>query len=97
MPVLTPAQIKNELASLKEWQYLTDEICSQIVFDTFEDAYAFVRRVADLAIEVNHHPTLLWSYTQLTLSLATHDEGGITEKDIDFARRVDKIDVPRAM
>jgi 4a-hydroxytetrahydrobiopterin dehydratase len=95
MPVLTPAQIEQEVAALDHWQYLTDEIATQLTFDTFDDAYRFVRTVADLAIKVNHHPTFFWSYTQLTLTLATHDEGGITEKDIAFARLVDQIDIPR--
>ena len=96
MPILSPAEIERELSTLKHWQYLTDEICSQITFDTFEDAYAFVRQVCDLAIRVNHHPTFFWSYTQLTLTLATHDEGGVTEKDIAFARLVDQIEIPRS-
>lgn len=95
MPVLSPAQIEQELATLNHWQFLTDEIATQLTFDNFEDAYRFVRTVADLAIKVNHHPTFFWSYTQLTLTLTSHDEGGITEKDIAFARLVDQIDIPR--
>jgi 4a-hydroxytetrahydrobiopterin dehydratase len=95
MAVLSPAQIERELATLNQWQYLTDEICTQITFDNFEDAYAFVRKVADLAIKVDHHPTFFWSYHQLTLTLATHSEGGVTEKDIAFARLVDEFEIPR--
>ncbi len=95
MPVLSPSQIEERLATLNHWQYLTDEIAAQLTFDNFDDAYRFVRAVADLAIKVNHHPTFFWSYTQLTLTLATHDEGGITDKDIAFAQLVDQIDIPR--
>ena len=96
MRLLTPAEIEAEISTLKHWQYLTDEIGTQITFDTFEDAYAFVRKVCDLAIEVNHHPTFFWSYHQLTLTLATHDAGGITDRDIAFARLIDRIEIPRA-
>ncbi|MBW3621842.1 MAG: 4a-hydroxytetrahydrobiopterin dehydratase [Armatimonadetes bacterium] len=95
MPVLSPAQIETEVQTLNHWQYLTDEIATQLTFDTFDDAYRFVRTVAELAIKLNHHPTFFWSYTQLTLTLATHDEGGITEKDIALAKLVDQIDIPR--
>ena len=97
MPLLSPAQIESELVSLDNWQFLTDEICAQLTFDTFEDAYDFVKKVCDLAIRVNHHPTFFWSYHQLTLTLATHDQGGITEKDIAFARLVDQIEIPRSL
>jgi 4a-hydroxytetrahydrobiopterin dehydratase len=95
MPVLSPAEIDQQVATLNHWQFLTDEIATQLTFDNFDDAYRFVRTVADLAIQVNHHPTFFWSFTQITLTLSTHDEGGITEKDIAFARLVDQIDIPR--
>jgi 4a-hydroxytetrahydrobiopterin dehydratase len=93
---LSAAEIESQLASTRGWQYLTDEIGVQLTFDSFEDAYAFVRKVADLAIRVDHHPAFFWNYTQLTLTLSTHSEGGITDKDIAFAREVDRIEVPRA-
>jgi 4a-hydroxytetrahydrobiopterin dehydratase len=96
LPVLPPAQIEAELAATQHWQYLSDEIGVQITFDNFDDAYEFVQKVVEIAKKVDHHPTFFWSYTQLTLTLSTDDEGGVTEKDIAFARLVDLIDVPRA-
>ena len=46
----------------------------------------FVNRIADLAEEFQHHPAIMIRYDKVTLTLSTHDAGGITEKDFDFAR-----------
>jgi 4a-hydroxytetrahydrobiopterin dehydratase len=96
LPLLSPAEIENELSTTQHWQYLSDEIGVQLTFDTFEDAYDFVKRVVELAMKVDHHPDFFWSYTQLTLTLSTHSEGGVTEKDVAFARLVDQIEIPRS-
>jgi 4a-hydroxytetrahydrobiopterin dehydratase len=50
---------------------------------------AFVQAVAAHAEAVQHHPDILIRYSRVTLSLSTHDAGGITEKDFDFARAAD--------
>jgi 4a-hydroxytetrahydrobiopterin dehydratase len=58
-------------------------------FSTFPDGISFVTRVADLAEEAEHHPDIDIRYSTVTLRLATHSEGGITQKDADLARRID--------
>jgi 4a-hydroxytetrahydrobiopterin dehydratase len=53
---------------------------------------AFVNKVAEAAEEANHHPDILvhgWNKVRLTLT--THDEGGLTEKDRAMAKRFDAI------
>jgi 4a-hydroxytetrahydrobiopterin dehydratase len=58
----------------------------------FAAAMAFVNRVADLAEEANHHPDILihgWNKVRLTLS--THSEGGVTDKDRELAERIDAL------
>jgi 4a-hydroxytetrahydrobiopterin dehydratase len=58
----------------------------------FAGAMAFVNRVADLAEEANHHPDILihgWNKVRLTLS--THSEGGVTDKDRELAERIDAL------
>jgi 4a-hydroxytetrahydrobiopterin dehydratase len=52
---------------------------------------AFVERIAGRAEAVQHHPDILIRYSRVTLSLSTHDAGGITEKDFDFARAADAL------
>ena len=58
----------------------------------FAGAMEFVNRVADLAEEANHHPDILihgWNKVRLTLS--THSEGRVTEKDHALAERIDAL------
>jgi 4a-hydroxytetrahydrobiopterin dehydratase len=58
----------------------------------FKDALAFVNKVGALAEEANHHPDILihgWNKVRLTLS--THSEGKVTEKDQALAERIDSL------
>ena len=52
---------------------------------------AFVRRIAKRAEKMNHHPDIDVRFDQVTLTLTTHDEGGITEKDFSLARECDGV------
>jgi 4a-hydroxytetrahydrobiopterin dehydratase len=63
-------------------------------FDNFVDAMAFVNTVADLAEQAQHHPDILVRYSKVSLTLSTHDAGGISHKDFDLAREVDRVFAP---
>ena len=47
--------------------------------------------VAHLAELANHHPDIDIRYSNITLALVTHDQGGITDKDVSLARRIEEI------
>jgi 4a-hydroxytetrahydrobiopterin dehydratase len=82
----------DEALSAGQWRRDGDAIVRDLKFDDFKGAMAFANRVADLAEEANHHPDLLvhgWNKVRLTLS--THSEGGITDADLDMARRIDAV------
>jgi len=51
----------------------------------------FVNAVARLAEQAGHHPDIDIRYNKVTLSLTTHDEGGLTEKDFDLAMKADQL------
>jgi 4a-hydroxytetrahydrobiopterin dehydratase len=51
----------------------------------------FVNRIAGKVQKMNHHPDIDICFDQVTLTLTTHDEGGITEKDFSLARQCDEI------
>jgi len=57
---------------------------------SFAEAIAFVSRIAARAESLNHHPDLAVHYRVVTLSLSTHSEGGITEKDMAAAAEFDE-------
>ena len=50
-----------------------------------------VKKIWDYAEKVNHHPDIFLTYSGIKISLFTHDEFGVTEKDINFARSLDKL------
>lgn len=88
---LSPAQIQERLAALPEWSQLTDTISRTYHFRDFVEAMRFVSRVADHAESVQHHPDLLIRWNKVTLTLSTHDAGGITTRDFDFAAIADSL------
>jgi len=61
------------------------------VFKDLPAAIAFVSRVAKLAEKAWHHPDIDIRWNKVRLSLTTHDQGGLTEKDFDLAARCDKL------
>lgn len=86
---LSDAEISSRLADLSEWSQPGEEIQRTFRFADFVRAMAFVQAVAGHAEAVQHHPDILIRYSRVTLSLSTHDAGGITERDFDFARAAD--------
>jgi 4a-hydroxytetrahydrobiopterin dehydratase len=88
---LSDAEIAAKLESLPEWSQPGEEIQRTYRFRDFVAAMAFVEEIASYAEAVQHHPDILIRYSRVTLSLSTHDAGGITDKDFDFAAKADAI------
>jgi 4a-hydroxytetrahydrobiopterin dehydratase len=63
----------------------------ELEFPTFAAAFAFLSEVALEAQALDHHPDLYNSYTRVTLDLASHDVGGISERDFRLAARIDTV------
>ena len=91
MARLTPKQIQSRLSALQDWTKSGGVIQRTFAFDGFVQAMAFVGKVAEEAERVQHHPDIMVRYSKVTLALSTHDAGGITEKDFDFAAAADRI------
>lgn len=89
MTKLTPLQIQQELAKVPEWNEFGGQIQRTFQFRDFVEAMAFVNRVATQAEIDQHHPDILVRYNKVTLTVSTHDAGGITHKDFDLARKAD--------
>lgn len=86
---LTKDEVQQRIRSLDGWERDDDEIEKEYRFAGFDEAMAFVNRVAGLAREADHHPDIKISYNRVKLSLSTHSEGGVTEKDFALAARID--------
>jgi 4a-hydroxytetrahydrobiopterin dehydratase len=88
--LLSDIAIQRELGSLPGWSRRGEVLTRTYAFRNFEDAIGFVNRVAALAESANHHPDIDIRYSRVTLTLSTHDAGGITQNDLDLAKAVDK-------
>jgi 4a-hydroxytetrahydrobiopterin dehydratase len=88
-PRLTDAQVTAGLETLPGWERQGDEIRKTYRWPTFAEGIAFVNRVAARADALDHHPDILVQYTRVTLTLSTHDSGGLTELDLRLAREID--------
>lgn len=74
------------------WEEKNNELIKTFKFSDFQEAFAFMTRVAFLAETQGHHPNWSNVYNKVTISLTTHDEGNtITEKDRKLAKAIDKI------
>jgi 4a-hydroxytetrahydrobiopterin dehydratase len=88
---LSIEEIEEKMKTLKGWEREGGAIWKQYAFGAFMDAIGFVNRVARQAEAADHHPDITIHYRRVTLSLSTHSEGGLTSKDFDLAKQIDRI------
>ena len=86
---LTDTEIHERLSSLDGWTLDGNAIRKQFTFKGFPEAVGFVNRLVPDAESADHHPDITINYRRVTLSWSTHDEGGLTAKDVAGARMSD--------
>ncbi len=88
---LTDAERDALLAELPDWTLREDGMAMvrTFRFGDFPEAWAFMNRVALYAEKADHHPEWFNVYNKVDVTLATHDVGGVTQKDIDLATSMD--------
>jgi 4a-hydroxytetrahydrobiopterin dehydratase len=89
--LLDKNDLKAALKKCPEWEIEKNAIVRIVEFEEFADAIDFVNGVADIVEEAQHHPDIFIRHTRVTLTLTTHDEGGITDADIELAQRIDNL------
>lgn len=90
---LSDADRQGALEGLRDWTYEPEDeaIVCHFEFEDFSQAFGFMARVALLAESAGHHPDWFNSYGDVTISLSTHDAGGLSQKDIDLAQKIDAL------
>lgn len=68
-----------------------DAIVKNYVFADFVEAFDFMTRVAVEAEKVNHHPEWFNVYNRVDVTLATHDCGGLSQLDVNMAKKMDEL------
>jgi 4a-hydroxytetrahydrobiopterin dehydratase len=91
MPALHSKEIKLHLQSVPDWSKRAQTIFRTFKFEGFLKGIDFVNRIAVKAQKMNHHPDIDVRFNEVTLTLSTHDEGGITEKDFSLAKQCDEV------
>ncbi len=83
---------RSALENLQGWSEAEgrDAIQKSFRFANFNQAFAFMTRVALKAEKMNHHPEWFNVYNRVDIVLSTHDAGGVTERDVELARFIDK-------
>lgn len=97
MDTIPPQEAERRLGGLPGWAVVAtrahpgqDAIEKEFTFADFSQALAFANRVGALAEEADHHPDiLLHGYKRVTITLTTHSAGGITERDLALAARIE--------
>jgi len=84
-------QVAEGMQTLPHWTLRGDQIERLLTFENFVDAMIFVNKVAEVAEEEGHHPEIRIVYNRVTLALTTHDAGGLTQKDLHMASRIDSL------
>lgn len=83
--------ISETLVSLSGWSYENNSIVKEFKLKDFISVVEAVKRIAIFAEKMDHHPDLfLHSYNKLKVILSTHSEGGVTEKDFELAKNIEK-------
>ena len=91
MPKLKVAEITAAMKSIPAWKKKGAAISRLYQFKDFVPAIKFVNRVAMVAERAWHHPDIDIRWNKVLLTLTTHSEGGLTEKDFNLARRFDRL------
>ena len=76
---------------MDDWHEVNGALERTYELGSFDEAIAFVNRIAALAEVERHHPEIAIAYRNVTLRWTTHSAGGITERDSELARRSDEI------
>ena len=90
---LTGDARKQALSGLKGWTDADgrDAIAKTFTFADFREAFAWMTSVALAAEKMDHHPEWSNVYNRVSITLTTHDAGGVSERDVKLARSIGKL------
>lgn len=90
MPKFTDTALADELQELLGWKVDDGQLTKTFEFGAYLTGLEFAMTVGQEAERRDHHPDMNIGWRKVTISLSTHDEGGITEKDTGLARYIEE-------
>jgi 4a-hydroxytetrahydrobiopterin dehydratase len=91
MARLNDKEIEERLTGVDGWERSGDAIVKRFDNGDFKGSVEFVNRLTPEAEDMNHHPDLEISWKDVTVTITSHSEGGLTENDFELARRIDAL------
>ena len=91
MAALSKVEIQKKLKEMRNWSHAGKAIQKKFTFKSFMPAIGFVNKIAEAAERAGHHPDITINYSVVAISLSTHSEGGVTERDFELAKQIDQI------
>ena len=88
---LTDEQVNEALSELSGWDLSDGKLHREFKFADFVEAFSFMSRIALVAERMDHHPEWFNVYNRVVIDLRTHDCDGISERDLELARRIDSL------
>jgi 4a-hydroxytetrahydrobiopterin dehydratase len=89
--LLSETEINTKLQALSGWTTDGKIISRTFKFKDFVAAINFVNQLVEPAESAGHHPDLAISYNEVTVSLTSHDAGGLTPLDFSLAEKISKL------
>ncbi|SDG78537.1 4a-hydroxytetrahydrobiopterin dehydratase [Roseospirillum parvum] len=92
-PLLTAEERARALTDLPGWQVTDDgrALTRELTFNDFTAAFGFMTRVALMAEKMDHHPEWTNVYNRVSISLSSHDAGGLTGRDLELAGAINRL------
>ena len=91
MALLSEEDITERLKELDGWRQRGEYIVKSFDRGDFVGSVKFVDSLVEPAEEMNHHPDIAISWSQVEVAISTHAEGGLTENDFELAKKVEAI------
>lgn len=90
---LTDDERRSAIGALAGWGQVPgrEAIQKTFKFRDFNEAFGFMSRVALVAERMDHHPEWRNVWNTVEVVLSTHDAGGLTQRDVDLAKRMNEI------
>jgi len=88
---LSAEEIRERLDRLPGWSLEAGKLHREARFDDFVGAFGFMTALAVVAEKMDHHPEWSNVYGKVVLDLATHDAGGVTERDFRLAAAANRL------
>ncbi len=78
---------------LQNWKKIEGKLCKDFKFLNFVEAFGFITKIALESEKMDHHPDITISYNKVNIKLITHDINEISDKDINLAKKIDKLNI----